>query len=76
VYDVDLSEGRMALPVLPKNALTGLLYVYQGAVEVSKNIMLQKRLLPTLITANGMAMLIRNMKEGLHKVLNRSPFHG
>lgn len=43
VYDVNLSEAELALPALPKKGLTGLLYVYQGAVEVNKNIKLQKQ---------------------------------
>jgi redox-sensitive bicupin YhaK (pirin superfamily) len=44
LYDVKLSAGNtLALPELPGKELTALLYVYQGAVKVNDDVVLNKR---------------------------------
>ncbi len=43
IFDTKLTSGKtIELPVLPKNELTGLLYVFQGNVVLNNDITLQK----------------------------------
>lgn len=57
IYDTKLTNGRaIELPDLPKNGLTGLLYVFQGNVVLNNGINLQK----------GESVLFKNEQIGIN----------